>query len=174
VKFQLLPNKTLEKFSAKDWGLDLNIFFSALPTLPDINFIIRVCSFKNKQTKNTWTMSSTTSRYLCVVFAVVAVTNILAPIGSVMGVTNYDRRLLRKYFKCPACEPLECPLPVGYPNCEMVLEPGVCACCSVCAKRAGERCGLGSGRCGKGLYCRPLPGDPDPLGAILSGRAACQ
>ncbi|KAK7099467.1 hypothetical protein V1264_003603 [Littorina saxatilis] len=107
------------------------------------------------------------------IFAVtVLVLNVFAPVY-VESVRSFDRELLRKYFKCPACDPFTCPRPVGYPACQLVLEPGVCACCKVCARQAGQFCGLGSGRCGHGLSCRPMPGDEDPLGAILNGRAVC-
>ncbi|XP_076471183.1 insulin-like growth factor-binding protein 2 [Babylonia areolata] len=87
--------------------------------------------------------------------------------------TPVDRSFLRKMFKCPACQLNSCAVPEGYPGCELALEPGVCACCPVCARLLGDFCGLTAGRCGKGLACRPLPDDPEPLGAILYGRAVC-
>ncbi|KAK7480423.1 hypothetical protein BaRGS_00028342 [Batillaria attramentaria] len=104
----------------------------------------------------------------CLVAVTVVVINTLTPMTASADTVN--RALLRKFFQCPVCDPFACPAP-SVPGCEMVLEPGVCGCCRTCAKREGDLCGLGSGRCGKGLACRPLPNDPDPIGAILNGRA---
>ncbi|KAL8580709.1 hypothetical protein ACOMHN_004750 [Nucella lapillus] len=83
-----------------------------------------------------------------------------------------NREAFRKLFGCPLCEAAAC-APLDPPGCLAVLEPGVCACCPMCARSAGENCGLVTGRCGKGLSCRPRAGDPDPLGSLLDGTAVC-
>ncbi|XP_025085513.1 insulin-like growth factor-binding protein 5 [Pomacea canaliculata] len=102
----------------------------------------------------------------------VVVVTIVASVPGTLAQTTSYRQALRKYFGCPDCDQSNCPgtSPVG---CELVLEPGVCACCQVCARLEGQSCGLTSGRCGQKLACRPMPDDSDPIGAILDGRAVC-
>ena len=78
----------------------------------------------------------------------------------------------REAFNCPACSTVAC-APLQNADCELVLEPGICACCLTCAKREGEHCGLSLGRCARGLLCRPGPDEPDTLYALLIGRATC-
>ena len=56
--------------------------------------------------------------------------------GSLMTVTAqarmFDRNMMRNYFECPICNPFQCPLPSNFrEDCELVLEPGICACCQV-------------------------------------------
>ncbi|XP_017328148.1 insulin-like growth factor-binding protein 3 [Ictalurus punctatus] len=55
---------------------------------------------------------------------------------------------------------------------ERVREPG-CGCCVTCALAEGRACGVYTGRCGAGLVCRPRPGEPRPLHALLEGRGGC-
>ncbi|KAL8584788.1 hypothetical protein ACOMHN_037493 [Nucella lapillus] len=112
-------------------------------------------------------------RYFSCFATVVVVVSIIAFPSGVSSTRNFDRSFLRKIFKCPACHLENCPIPEGFPGCELVREPGVCACCLVCARQAGELCGLTRGRCSKDLTCRPMADDPDPLGAILAGNAVC-
>lgn len=79
---------------------------------------------------------------------------------------------IRDFFQCENCMARTCPL-IANP-CELVREPGICSCCLVCARKEGEFCGLTLGRCGRGLSCRPVPGDPDPIMALMIGRAKCR
>ncbi|KAL4646439.1 insulin-like growth factor-binding protein 1-like [Arapaima gigas] len=77
-------------------------------------------------------------------------------------------------IRCAPCTPeklRECP-PVG-PGCGNVQrEPG-CGCCSVCALRKGERCGVYTAHCGPGLRCSPEPSDPRPIHTLIHGQAVC-
>ncbi|XP_067656056.1 insulin-like growth factor-binding protein 5 [Haliotis asinina] len=82
-----------------------------------------------------------------------------------------DRKTMQHMFQCPPCDTNLCSLPVNH--CELVLEPGICGCCPVCARRAGQSCGVTVGRCAHGLKCRPDISDPNPLNALLQGRAVC-
>ena len=77
----------------------------------------------------------------------------------------------RDAFDCPSCSTVNCPS--VRPGCELVPEPGICACCLMCAKGEGEHCGLALGRCARGLLCRPRPLERDPVYALLIGRAVC-
>ncbi|GFR75722.1 insulin-like growth factor binding protein-5 [Elysia marginata] len=93
----------------------------------------------------------------------------LLRVSAAARVNNDDLRLL---FDCPECPPM-CPsLPRSF-QCEPVMEPGVCSCCPQCARAEGDLCGLRTGRCAKGLSCRPLPGDPDPFRSLMDGKAIC-
>ena len=83
-----------------------------------------------------------------------------------------DLLAARDAFNCPACSRVTCP-PLRTGDCELVLEPGICACCLTCAKREGEHCGLSLGRCARGLLCRPGPAERDTVYALLIGRATC-
>ncbi|KAH3890367.1 hypothetical protein DPMN_014446 [Dreissena polymorpha] len=77
----------------------------------------------------------------------------------------------KEIFQCRNCTTRSCPaLKQG---CEIVMEPGVCACCMACARMEGQTCGLTTGRCGRGLSCRPPHGDPDPIMALVVGRGVC-
>ena len=77
----------------------------------------------------------------------------------------------RDAFNCPSCDHVTCP-PVRR-GCQLVPEPGICACCLTCAMEEGEHCGLALGRCSRGLLCRPRPFERDPLYALMIGRAVC-
>lgn len=79
---------------------------------------------------------------------------------------------IRDYFQCESCATRTCPV-IETP-CELVREPGICACCFRCAKMEGEYCGLTRGRCSRGLRCRPEANDPDPILALMIGRGRCQ
>ncbi|KAM6178825.1 insulin-like growth factor-binding protein 3 isoform 2-T2 [Rhynchocyon petersi] len=77
------------------------------------------------------------------------------------------------------CEPCDaraleqCASPPAGPTCtELVREPG-CGCCLTCALREGQLCGMYTERCGSGLHCQPLSGEPRPLQALLGGRGVC-
>ncbi|KAG8572315.1 hypothetical protein GDO81_012019 [Engystomops pustulosus] len=64
---------------------------------------------------------------------------------------------------CPQV-PADCP--------ELAREPG-CGCCSTCALKRGEACGVYTARCGKALTCHVRPGEPKPLYALTRGHAIC-
>lgn len=55
---------------------------------------------------------------------------------------------------------------------EVLREPG-CGCCSSCALKKGDSCGVYTAHCGTGLRCVPRPGDPRPLHALTRGQAVC-
>ncbi|XP_071099438.1 insulin-like growth factor-binding protein 5 [Haliotis cracherodii] len=82
-----------------------------------------------------------------------------------------DRETMQHLFQCPPCDANVCAIPLE--PCELVLEAGICGCCPVCARRSGESCGVTVGRCAQGLKCRPDMSDPNPLNALLLGRAVC-
>ncbi len=70
---------------------------------------------------------------------------------------NYikDNNMLRTWFKCEPCEKQLCPKPSMYCM-EYVKEPGYCSCCLTCAREEGERCGVNTAPCMKGLECSPI------------------
>jgi len=77
----------------------------------------------------------------------------------------------RSLFKCEPCNRELC---LSLPSdCELVREPGLCSCCLTCAREEGQSCGLTVGRCGRGYKCRPSMDDPEPLLAMMFGRASC-
>lgn len=85
---------------------------------------------------------------------------------------KFDRKLFRTYFECPTCDENDCPRPQE--DCELVKEPGLCACCLTCAKQEGEKCGVHTVRCASGLECKPLvTGDQNPLQALLWNQGVC-
>uniref|UniRef100_A0A4W4HK47 Insulin-like growth factor-binding protein 1 n=1 Tax=Electrophorus electricus TaxID=8005 RepID=A0A4W4HK47_ELEEL len=77
-------------------------------------------------------------------------------------------------IRCAPCSTervAECPAVDA--RCEEVLpEPG-CGCCSACALRKGDSCGIYTAPCGSGLRCLPRPGEPRPLHALTRGQALC-
>uniref|UniRef100_A0A8C4NDX8 Insulin like growth factor binding protein 5 n=1 Tax=Eptatretus burgeri TaxID=7764 RepID=A0A8C4NDX8_EPTBU len=80
----------------------------------------------------------------------------------------------RAFVRCPPCDDdalAHCG--TRNTNCELVREPG-CGCCFTCALTLGDPCGLYTDRCGSGLHCRALPGELQPLRALVDGRAQCQ
>nr|KAF6418548.1 insulin like growth factor binding protein 1 [Rousettus aegyptiacus] len=58
-------------------------------------------------------------------------------------------------------------------SCPEITRPAGCGCCPTCALPLGAACGMATARCGRGLSCRPLPGEPRPLHALARGRGAC-
>lgn len=58
-------------------------------------------------------------------------------------------------------------------SCPEIARPAGCGCCPTCALPLGAACGMATARCGRGLSCRPLPGEPRPLHALARGRGAC-
>uniref|UniRef100_UPI00358EB65B insulin-like growth factor-binding protein 5 isoform X2 n=1 Tax=Myxine glutinosa TaxID=7769 RepID=UPI00358EB65B len=80
----------------------------------------------------------------------------------------------RAHVRCPPCDTdalAHCG--TRRTNCELVREPG-CGCCFTCALTLGEPCGLYTDRCGSGLHCRAMPGELQPLRALIDGHARCQ
>ena len=62
-------------------------------------------------------------------------------------------------LQCPPCHRIHCsPRRPAQLKCRGGIATGICNCCPVCAKLAGERCG-GQwnylGKCDAGLYCEP-------------------
>ena len=82
-------------------------------------------------------------------------------------------QLFRSYFRCEPCESVACDVLPAL--CERVRERGVCACCYTCARQEGERCGIYTERCGKGLRCRTEQeaARSATLGMLMSGKARC-
>lgn len=62
------------------------------------------------------------------------------------------------------------PLPASCPE---PARPAGCGCCPVCALPLGAACGVATARCARGLSCRALPGEPQPLYALTRGQGAC-
>lgn len=78
-------------------------------------------------------------------------------------------------FRCPSCSAehqAACPT-LTAENCgEIVREPG-CGCCPICARRAGELCGVYTPRCASGLRCYPEPDSELPLDQLVRGLGRC-
>lgn len=78
-------------------------------------------------------------------------------------------------FRCPSCSAERqavCPALTVESCGEIVREPG-CGCCPVCARRAGETCGVYTPRCASGLRCYPEPGSELPLEQLVRGLGRC-
>ncbi|KAK7162384.1 hypothetical protein R3I93_006624 [Phoxinus phoxinus] len=77
-------------------------------------------------------------------------------------------------IRCAPCSPEQlAACPAVSPDCAEVLrEPG-CGCCSSCALKRGDSCGVYTAHCSTGLRCVPRPGDPRPLHALTRGQAVC-
>ncbi|MCJ8729246.1 hypothetical protein PDJAM_G00103920 [Pangasius djambal] len=78
-------------------------------------------------------------------------------------------------FRCPSCSAerqAACPSLTAESCGEIVREPG-CGCCPVCARRAGERCGVYTPRCASGLRCYPEPDSELPLEQLVRGLGRC-
>ncbi|MED6242220.1 hypothetical protein ATANTOWER_001718 [Ataeniobius toweri] len=78
-------------------------------------------------------------------------------------------------FRCPGCTAERqalCPQ-LAEPCAEMVREPG-CGCCPVCARQAGEACGVYTPRCSTGLRCYPTPDSELPLEQLVQGQGQCR
>ncbi|XP_042187957.1 insulin-like growth factor-binding protein 3 [Callorhinchus milii] len=98
--------------------------------------------------------------YALCVLAVAAVTlKVAASLGPVVRCEPCDSRALG-----------QCRRLVG--ECEPVREPG-CGCCTTCALRQGQPCGVYTERCASGLTCLPQAGETRPLQSLLEGRGVC-
>ncbi|KAI5613479.1 insulin-like growth factor-binding protein 2-A precursor [Silurus asotus] len=78
-------------------------------------------------------------------------------------------------FRCPSCSAerqAECPALTAVSCAEIVREPG-CGCCPVCARRAGDPCGVYTPRCASGLRCYPEPDSELPLDKLVRGLGRC-
>ncbi|XP_062853707.1 insulin-like growth factor-binding protein 2-A [Trichomycterus rosablanca] len=78
-------------------------------------------------------------------------------------------------FRCPSCSAerqAACPALTADSCTEIVREPG-CGCCPVCARRAGEPCGVYTPRCASGLRCYPDPDSELPLQQLVRGLGHC-
>lgn len=58
-------------------------------------------------------------------------------------------------------------------SCPEITRPAGCGCCPTCALPLGAACGVATARCGRGLSCRALPGEPRPLYALTRGQGVC-
>ncbi|XP_016386098.1 insulin-like growth factor-binding protein 1b [Sinocyclocheilus rhinocerous] len=104
-------------------------------------------------------------RRLCVLVLLVSVLVCPADLSPVIG---------PEPIRCAPCSPEQldsCPA-VSSDCPEVLREPG-CGCCSSCALKKGESCGVYTAHCGAGLRCVPRPGDPRPLHALTRGHAVC-
>ena len=80
---------------------------------------------------------------------------------------------LKEYFKCPPCERQLCPA-LSTPGCVPVMEAGVCGCCEVCGRVAGEPCGFKDSICAPGLQCVPTAiGSRAMFQQLSQGQAVC-
>lgn len=77
-------------------------------------------------------------------------------------------------WRCAPCsaEKLAACAPVPA-SCREQARPYGCGCCSVCALRQGDACGMTSARCESGLSCQVRPGETRPLQALSRGRGIC-
>ncbi|XP_075413616.1 insulin-like growth factor-binding protein 1 [Tenrec ecaudatus] len=77
-------------------------------------------------------------------------------------------------WRCAPCSEEKLALCPPVPaSCLEVATPAGCGCCPTCALQLGAACGVRTARCGSGLSCRALPGEPRPLHALTRGRGAC-
>lgn len=98
---------------------------------------------------------------LCVLaVAAAASVKLAASLGPVVRCEPCDARALAQ------CKPL------AQGDCEPVREPG-CGCCTTCALRQGQHCGVYTERCASGLTCLPQAGASKPLQSLLEGRGVC-
>lgn len=76
------------------------------------------------------------------------------------GIGNFsEAKPTIKPLTCPVCtvtDRAKCPVLKAGKDCELIPEPN-CGCCKMCAKKAGENCGVATGICETGLECIPEP-----------------
>ncbi|XP_069768485.1 insulin-like growth factor-binding protein 3 isoform X2 [Narcine bancroftii] len=97
---------------------------------------------------------------LCVLAVAAISVKLAASLGPVVRCEPCDGRALAQ------CKPLV------QGDCEPVREPG-CGCCTTCALRQGQQCGVYTERCASGLTCLPQAGESRPLQSLLEGRGLC-
>lgn len=105
-------------------------------------------------------MGYTALHMLSVVFAVTTVTASLESTSSASEILQA--------LHCPLCERIHCsPRRALRLQCKGGVTTGICGCCPVCAKQAGESCG-GTwdylGKCDEGLVCvyhKPAESKPE-------------
>ncbi|XP_006832169.1 PREDICTED: insulin-like growth factor-binding protein 1 [Chrysochloris asiatica] len=77
-------------------------------------------------------------------------------------------------WRCAPCSDEKLALcPPVLASCQEIAPPAGCGCCPTCALQLGAACGVKTARCGSGLSCRALPGEPRPLYALTRGQGAC-
>ncbi|KAM9651147.1 insulin-like growth factor-binding protein 1 [Trichechus inunguis] len=77
-------------------------------------------------------------------------------------------------WRCAPCSDEKLALCPPVPaSCQELARPAGCGCCPTCALQLGAACGVSTARCGRGLSCRALPGEPRPLHALIRGQGAC-
>ncbi|XP_007942324.1 insulin-like growth factor-binding protein 1 [Orycteropus afer afer] len=77
-------------------------------------------------------------------------------------------------WRCAPCSNEKLALCPPVPASCLELAPPVgCGCCQTCALQLSAPCGVSTARCGRGLSCRAMPGEPRPLHALTRGQGAC-
>ncbi|XP_010372900.1 insulin-like growth factor-binding protein 1 [Rhinopithecus roxellana] len=77
-------------------------------------------------------------------------------------------------WQCAPCSPEKLALCPPVPaSCSEVTRSAGCGCCPMCALPLGAACGVATARCARGLSCRALPGEQQPLHALTRGQGAC-
>ncbi|KAM6177656.1 insulin-like growth factor-binding protein 1 [Rhynchocyon petersi] len=77
-------------------------------------------------------------------------------------------------WRCAPCSEEKLALCPPVPaTCSESAPPAGCGCCPMCALQLGAACGVRTARCGRGLTCRALPGEPWPLHALTRGQGVC-
>ncbi|KAK3575024.1 hypothetical protein QTP86_019797 [Hemibagrus guttatus] len=100
---------------------------------------------------------------------------VLLDVGLLLLVVFADAAHAELVFRCPSCSAerqAECRGLIAESCVEIVREPG-CGCCPVCARRAGELCGVYTPRCASGLRCYPEPDSELPLEQLVRGLGRC-
>nr|XP_019587113.1 PREDICTED: insulin-like growth factor-binding protein 1 [Rhinolophus sinicus]XP_019587114.1 PREDICTED: insulin-like growth factor-binding protein 1 [Rhinolophus sinicus] len=89
-----------------------------------------------------------------------------AQLGAVVGTPQPWRCAPCSAERLALCPPVpaSCPEPT---------RPAGCGCCPTCALPLGAACGVATARCGRGLSCRALPGEPRPLYVLTRGQGVC-
>uniref|UniRef100_A0A2K5YJ18 Insulin-like growth factor-binding protein 1 n=1 Tax=Mandrillus leucophaeus TaxID=9568 RepID=A0A2K5YJ18_MANLE len=77
-------------------------------------------------------------------------------------------------WQCAPCSAEKLALCPPVPaSCSEVTRSAGCGCCPMCALPLGAACGVATARCARGLSCRALPGEQQPLHALTRGQGAC-
>ncbi|XP_036103284.1 insulin-like growth factor-binding protein 1 [Molossus molossus] len=78
-------------------------------------------------------------------------------------------------WQCAPCSAEKLALCPPVPaSCPESARPAGCGCCPMCTLPLGAACGMTTARCARELSCRALPGEPQPLQALIRGKGTCQ